>query len=485
MPDDVTAPSSDELERFARSFSELATFAHRLVPQTSEIAELATRHLGTDPATIPAVSVMIPPVERPNLQLALDRLVADDPASTVIGISPELRHFSEFSISALLAGRFRGPGEPVPPVYDQLPVDIDETLGCVSAGIWLLHHQGEPVLIGLLPGEQHAPPEQRQPRVEVFAADPAVADAVVARLNELRRELNVYRGKVLSFSHSEYGDFGIQFSERSTTTSSEVILPAGDLASIEKHAIGIGQFAEQLTAAGRHLKRGLLLYGPPGTGKTHTVGYLMSAMPDRTVVVLQGPSVGALGYGAAIVRALSPSMLVIEDVDLIASQRGMYGMDTNPLMFQLLNEMDGLTPTDDVLFVLTTNRVDMLEPALAARPGRIDHAVEIALPDAAARTALLRLYLEGTSHDLDEIADLVERTAGVTASFIKELVRRATYEALVDSDGTISDRHLDAAVTELLEHAAPIARTMLGAHAGTRPGGDALDSEPDSRDILE
>ena len=52
----------------------------------------------------------------------------------------------------------------------------------------------------------------------------------------------------------------------------------------------------------------------------------------------------------------------------------------HPLLFQLLNEMDGLAEDADVVFVLTTNRADLLEPALAARPGRVDQAVELDLP---------------------------------------------------------------------------------------------------------
>lgn len=84
-------------------------------------------------------------------------------------------------------------------------------------------------------------------------------------------------------------------------------------------------------------------------------------------------------------------MLVVEDVDLIAEDRGMHP-GHNPLLFQLLNEMDGLAEDADIVFVLTTNRADRLEPALAARPGRIDQAIELRPPDAAARRDLFELY---------------------------------------------------------------------------------------------
>lgn len=464
MTTDDTSALSGDLTEFARAFASLAKRAHELLPVSVGIGEMAAEHLGLDPSTIPTVGQQLPPSERPNLQLALNELLAAQPESKIIGLAPELAHYGGFSLSSLMSGRFHGPGDPVPPVYDELPIDVGETLRCVVAGLWFLTHDGDPVIVGLAPGERHGPPDQRSPRLEVFAADPIVAESLLRVLADLRSKHNVYRRKVLTFSHSEYGDFGINFMARPDTAATDVILPPGDLASIQRHTIGIGNRAEQLVAAGRHLKRGLLLYGPPGTGKTHTISYLMAAMAERTVVVLQGPSVGALGYAAAIVRNLPPSMLVIEDIDLIASERGMPAMGpTNPLLFQLLNEMDGLTATDDVLFVLTTNRVDILEPALVARPGRVDHAVEIGPPDASGREQLLDLYL-GTGNQEIDLAPIVERTEGVTASFIKELIRRATLVALEETEQTeVTQDHLMTALDELLDGSVPIVRSMLGA----------------------
>ena len=128
--------------------------------------------------------------------------------------------------------------------------------------------------------------------------------------------------------------------------------------------------------------------------------------------------------------------------------------------------MDGLGPDDDVLFVLTTNRVDMLEPALAARPGRIDQAIEIGLPDAAARRRLLDLYVPGPLSP--SVADhVVERTEGVAASFIKELARRAVL-ATLQRGGTLDDQ-LATCLTELQAQRAPILRRSLAAEP---PSGD-------------
>jgi ATP-dependent 26S proteasome regulatory subunit len=153
-------------------------------------------------------------------------------------------------------------------------------------------------------------------------------------------------------------------------------------------------------------------------------------------------------------------MIVIEDVDLIGMDRGLPGGEHNPLLFQLLNEMDGIGKDTDVIFVLTTNRIDLLEPALTARPGRVDRAVEVGLPDDDARRALLKLYLpdEPVANDVIEVA--VARTAGAAAAFIKELARRAVLDSLIHESNL--DDSLPRALSEMLEHAPPILKRSLG-----------------------
>jgi SpoVK/Ycf46/Vps4 family AAA+-type ATPase len=194
-------------------------------------------------------------------------------------------------------------------------------------------------------------------------------------------------------------------------------------------------------------------------------------MTGYTRLVLTGRSLVAVGPVTELARALQPAVVVLEDVDLVAEDRTM-GPRSSPVLFDLLDSMDGAAADADLLFLLTTNRADLLEPALAARPGRVDVAVEIDLPDAAARERLLALYGRGVPLALTEadIQAAVERTEDTTASFLKELIRRSVLEALQDDTvlpgGTelpaVTGAHLARALDDLLDAAQGVTRTLLG-----------------------
>ena len=161
------------------------------------------------------------------------------------------------------------------------------------------------------------------------------------------------------------------FLDRPEVGREQVILRPDLLERIERQVVQVGTHASRLRASGQHLKRGVLLHGPPGTGKTHTIRYLLSQMPGVTVVVLTGAGLGNIAAACSVARALQPSMVVVEDVDLIAEQRESRG-GQHPLLFQLLNEMDGLGEDVDVTFLLTTNRADRSSPPWpAGRAGSI------------------------------------------------------------------------------------------------------------------
>jgi hypothetical protein len=328
----------------------------------------------------------------------------------------------------------------------------------VALGVHLFHFDGAPVAV-----LQRAAKYENACRLEVVAPG-EVSEVLLAEVRRLMVERSVFRGQVLAFDLTggmyAPSEGGIRFLDRPELGADEVILPAGTLSRVERHVVGAVRHRDALRSAGQHLKRGLLLYGPPGTGKTHTVRYLLGAMPGVTCLVLSGNALGLVSDATELAHALQPAVVVLEDVDLIAEHREMH-MGPQPLLFTLLDAMDGLTAEADVAFILTTNRADLLEAALSQRPGRVDLAVEIPLPDEEARRALLALYARDLAVTPAAVNDAARRCGGVTASFFKELARRTVLIA-AEAEQSVDSGVLADAVTEMLSDTEQLTRALLG-----------------------
>ncbi|GHG38196.1 MULTISPECIES: AAA family ATPase [Amycolatopsis] len=432
----------------------------------SELIGRVTGHLGASLPEVVVVTRNWPMWEHANLQRGVDAYLAEHgTAVDWFGVAGGQRTHEDL-IGMLAVARRQGMYELGSVDYTTTATGPEDATEAVQLGLVGTHGpRGEPVLLAIRgPNPQWG---MEQCRLEVLATSRATATEVRNRVERLMAEHDVLRGQVLAFGTSEHrGNELLTFLPRPTLTGDEVVLPEGVLEAIERHAVGIAEHGERLLAAGQHLKRGLLLHGAPGTGKTHTVRYLMGRLPGTTVLILTGAAMKFVGKAAELARRLQPSVVVLEDVDLIAQDRS-YGPMVQPLLFTLLDAMDGVGGDADVTFLLTTNRASELEKALADRPGRVDLAVEIPLPDAAGREALLRLYARGLTLTAD-LGPVVEATAGMTASFAKELLRRASLLALAarpDEDVVVGDEELTTALRDMQDARNALTRSLLGSSA--------------------
>jgi ATP-dependent 26S proteasome regulatory subunit len=166
-------------------------------------------------------------------------------------------------------------------------------------------------------------------------------------------------------------------------------------------------------------------------------------------------------------------VVVLEDVDLVALDRD-YAPGGQPLLFSLLEAMDGTGTDADVTFVLTTNRADVLEVALADRPGRIDLAIEIPRPDAECRRRLLDLYARDLTLEAD-LDPVVTGTEGVTASFIKEMIRRTVLVSLRAGERppVLRDPHFAEVLAEMSGERHALTRSLLGVGGDGDGGAEA------------
>src|SRR5579875_1465216 len=386
---------------------------------TKNIRRLLIRHMGSSCKRAEIITHEIKPIERVNIHLALEKWLKDDEDTCqVLG-------GWYGTLAQLLLARLSlvGPVERL-----QLPCAPNEMIDIVSRGIFLLHFEDKPIVLSLRPGQNYWMP----PHLELLAQQREVAQAALNwLLKEVYRNI-VYKGKSVYLEKPVEipgltQQYIVHFQELLPIDREEIVLPETVMEAIERNVLTLLKHRELLRQSGRRTRHGLLLHGAPGTGKTLMLRYLACACPDHTIILLTGRQTGLIRESCEVARLLAPSLLVLEDVDLVAEARELNKPTT--FLHELLDEMDGLGPKAECIFLLTTNRPEVLEPALAARPGRIDQAIEFPLPDKDCRRRLFALYGKGldlASIDLDR---WIDKTTDVSPAFIEELLRKAALMA--------------------------------------------------------
>ena len=472
--------------------ADVGRLARRLVRQVVHVARaeetsihrLLAGHLGGQAAALPVASGSWERYDHVNVQAGLDAWLAEPGRSHEIAGITGFRH-QTFGLADLTQSGGWSHGLGLGSVTtDTLPSGPGgATRSCVQCAVYLITEDSGPLALFFRGPEEHSMVESVT--VEVTGGDRDRVQRVIDDIRRLTVEHNVFRGHVIEFGSEVFGHrrAPFHFVDRPHIDREHVILPPEVLGGIERQVIGVARHAGRLLASGQHLKRGVLLHGAPGTGKTHMIRYLLGQLSGVTVVLLSGRALGMIAQACSVARTLQPSVVVVEDVDLIAEQRE-YGEGEHPLLFQLLNEMDGLGEDLDITFLLTTNRADLLEPALAQRPGRVDHAALLPVPDAGARLRLLQLYQGTLVLDLADPDAVIGRTEGVTASFMKELLRRAALRAADESEDEeastpirVTDAHMTAALDQLLDTRNELTRILLGGQATAQRAGDGGDPQ--------
>lgn len=442
--------------------------------RNTEVHALIRSHFDpTPPDALTVTERQFPHRVRADLQRAVDRLLGDGDLTATFFCGVRKRMVIEgISLSDLMAHDPQDPAHSVPPLYEEIDVGEDLPVRCLRNGLWLLEAGGSRLAVFL---EQHSRFGRMQSlRVHVASAnDPEgfrLSQGLLRRLEEAALRSETYRGKILSLESPDRftGQAGgLLVHKLAHVERDQVILPARTLELLERNAIRFVNIRARLNGLGLATKKGLLFYGPPGTGKTHTIHYLAGALPGHTTLLITAEQVGLLDEYMTLARLLQPSVVVIEDVDLIARDRRTMGSPCEEILLnKLLNEMDGLRADAEILFILTTNRPEALEAALASRPGRVDQAIEFPLPDEAGRAKLVRLYARGMEVPEAVLRATVLRTEGVSASFIKELMRRsAQFHLERDGSGSLGLEDVEAALEELLFSGGSLNRKLLGGRA--------------------
>ncbi len=214
-------------------------------------------------------------------------------------------------------------------------------------------------------------------------------------------------------------------------------------------------------AMGARTPKGVLMVGPSGTGKT-LLARATAGEANVPFFSMAGSEFMEMlvGVGASRVRDLfntakksQPAIIFIDEIDAIGRQRGvglMGGHDEREqTLNQILVEMDGFAPTEQLVVIAATNRPDVLDPALV-RPGRFDRRVVLDMPDIEGRKAILTIHAKGKPFeqnvDWDKVA---KRTVGFSGADLENMLNEAAILAARLSKKAIDMKDLEEAATKV------------------------------------
>ncbi len=208
--------------------------------------------------------------------------------------------------------------------------------------------------------------------------------------------------------------------------------------------------------------KGILLFGPPGTGKT-LLAKAAATESGANFIAVRGPEILSKWVGESEkairkiferARQVAPTIVFFDEIDAIAPARGLRhdtsGV-TDRIVNQLLTEMDGIQPLQNVVVIAATNRPDIIDPALL-RPGRFDRLIYVPPPDKEARKEIFKIHTRkvplADDVDLDKLAEMTE---GYTGADIEAVVREAVMIKLREKleVGPVHMKHFEQALKKI------------------------------------
>jgi len=282
------------------------------------------------------------------------------------------------------------------------------------------------------------------PTGRVASTDPDAATEAMQAILDRSVSHSIYRNKVLELTFTsgtkdEYGDvekpanLQVLFKRFEAVTDSDIVIEDDVRGALMRNVVDLHRRRDILKANGVPIRRGVLLYGPPGTGKTFACRYVFAHLPEVTRIAIAGTALTQVSHVFSLARLLQPSLVLLEDVDLVFASReiNLY----SSVLGELLDQMDGLRPYEDIGFLLTTNSIERMEAAIKDRPGRIGQCIYFGPPKPVLRRRYLARYLENYNIAAVDLDELVKLSEDATQAFLKEWVHRAVQIATERLDG--------------------------------------------------
>jgi AAA+ superfamily predicted ATPase len=213
---------------------------------------------------------------------------------------------------------------------------------------------------------------------------------VVALVRGLLQESDAFKNRIVLVNR----DFRTVRSKISDRTWADVIPNERVRDELDFIAASIRN-RDALKAEGLTIKRGLLLSGPPGDGKSTAIECFANGVAgEATIIFVEGVDHIRAIYQLA--QALAPTVVILEDLDLMTKSRQNPGLPTvrDDVTGELLQVLSGTSAYPDVITIATTNHVEAIDQALSKRAGRFDAHVRMGYPTDEEKQRILELYFD-------------------------------------------------------------------------------------------
>jgi len=307
------------------------------------------------------------------------------------------------------------------PIYLDVSTDSENTENCLRNGRMLLEKDENRLVATVDINLQH----RNSIQVEAPSRMEKEIEEFITSIGTILEKENFYRKK--SF---EYG-YRHRFLKPGKRPWESIILSPEIKDEIRANTVGFLKKRDRWSDYGIPTRRGIILAGQPGTGKTIVCKALMAEAEGMTCITTNAYGISEDEYITELyemAQDLSPSIVFIEDIDLIGQNRNEFGYQKGSALLSLLNVMDGIEENREIITVATTNCLDTLDKALGERPSRFDRVIKLGQPTLEQRREFIKLL--GRKIPMDEVSQdyIARRAEYCTPAQLQEIVHGLVIE---------------------------------------------------------
>lgn len=262
-------------------------------------------------------------------------------------------------------------------------------------------------------------------------------DRFVQAVKAIAREENFYRWKTLEYSGS------LEIVDVRSRSWDSVVLEESLKREVRANTTEFLKGKDVWSRYGIPLKRGVILAGEPGTGKTVVCKAIISEAEGITCIIAGAYDMDCKYYITKlyeIANDLRPSIVFLEDIDVIAESRTEFDHYHQPSLTSLLAALDGIEERDEVITVATTNCLEALDRALSQRPSRFDRVIQVSCPSLHLRQTMLDSLCQRIPLDHPTQEYIAEKTNDCTPAQLQEIVYSLAIDRFtgMDSDAVLN-----------------------------------------------